>query len=57
MLVKDPCWLLGETVLLTADKFLQRYARNLRAPALNWAQDDNPIFIKPRSGRKRTHGN
>jgi hypothetical protein len=26
--------------LLPADEVLQRYARNLRAPALNYAQDD-----------------
>ncbi len=30
--------------LLAADKVLQRYARNLRAPALNCAQDDRCIF-------------
>ncbi len=30
--------------LLAADKVLQRYAPNLRAPALNCAQDDRCIF-------------
>ncbi len=30
--------------LLAADKVLQSYARNLRAPALNCAQDDRCIF-------------
>ena len=32
--------LIAVTFLLAADKFLQSCARNLRAPALNCAQDD-----------------
>ncbi len=42
------CWLLEirfvMAFLLAADKVLQRYARNLRAPVLNCAQDDKCIF-------------
>ena len=32
---EGPCWLPEEALLQTADKLFQRFARNLRAPALN----------------------
>ena len=36
--------LIAERFLLAANKVLQSYARNLRAPALNCAQDDRCIY-------------
>ena len=32
-------------ILLKAGKFLQSYARNLRAPALTCVQDDSILFL------------
>jgi len=37
---EGPCWLFVATFLPNANKFLQSYARKLRAPALTCAQND-----------------
>lgn len=42
-------WRFAGTVKLKADKVLQRYARNLRAPALNCAQYERCIYELPTS--------